>query len=87
MIAIQRGKGISKARRGHQAHFESGLSLGRCLRKRRGINSFSWNLANAPATLHEFLIKTHRISVHVIEGKSYSMLLTHLHFSHQNIDF
>lgn len=51
--------------------------------------STSWNLANAPSSFAwvSNKKKTHRISVHVTEGKTYSMFLIHLHFSHQNIDF
>lgn len=33
-----------------------------------------------------FQVKTYRISLRVIEGKTHSMFLIHLHFSHQNID-
>lgn len=38
------------------------------------------------ATLPCFPIEIHRIFPHVIQGKTHSMFLIHLHFSHQNID-
>lgn len=49
----------------------------------RGSNIFTWFSKCAQLLCWGF----HRISVHVIERKTYSMFLINLHFSHQNIDF